>query len=239
MLESDIDSAVMTFESIHPKWSFVKTTSDNKVVEAAEKRPISNKAVAGFYYFKTGNLFVQSAMDMIRKDVKHEGRFYISQCLNEVILNEGKVLAYEIDKTKYFHVNDKHSLNLYENKLTEEAHKIKEDIIKNTRHYVDFFNNKDIESLRSLMDDKFSLIDPNTQLDGKDKALKYIEDLFHQSKSLSFKPINISASSTHQSFIEFELNIDGRLFIGIDSISWTKQHKMRSMNAYLYEKTNE
>ena len=46
------DAGVITFESVHPRWSYVRLNEKNQVNETAEKRPISKDAIAGFYYFK-------------------------------------------------------------------------------------------------------------------------------------------------------------------------------------------
>ena len=48
----EYDGGVITFESAHPRWSYVKVDRNSFVVEASEKKPISKKAVAGFYYFR-------------------------------------------------------------------------------------------------------------------------------------------------------------------------------------------
>lgn len=236
MLESDVDGGVITFESIHPKWSFVKINSDNFVTEAAEKRPISNKAIAGLYYFKTGDLFVRSAMAMIRKDVKIDNRFYISECLNEVILNNGKVKAYDIDGEKYFHINNKHALESYEARTLEYKQKIRSRLIAETEKYIKLFNKRDIVNIRELMDEKFTLSDPDINALEREEALLHIENLFLTSRDIKFLAKNISVTDDFSTFIEFELNIDGKKMVGIDCIHWSKSFRISSMNAYLYEK---
>ncbi len=47
---------MVTFESLHPRWSFVRRGGNGLVSEAAEKRVISRDAIAGFYYYRTGKL---------------------------------------------------------------------------------------------------------------------------------------------------------------------------------------
>jgi len=64
---SNFDGGVITFDSIHPRWSYVCVDERNFITEASEKRPLSRNAVAGFYYFKEGKDFVNSAMAMIKK----------------------------------------------------------------------------------------------------------------------------------------------------------------------------
>ena len=87
----DEDAGVITFDSIHPRWSYAKI-KEGQVVEVAEKRPFSKHAIAGFYYFKHGSDFVSAAQNAILKDSCLNGLFYISSSLNEIILS-GKRLV--------------------------------------------------------------------------------------------------------------------------------------------------
>ena len=64
---SDADGGIVTFISTHPKWSFVKVNDEGEVTLLAEKKPISNIATVGIYYFKKGKYFVEAAEQKIRK----------------------------------------------------------------------------------------------------------------------------------------------------------------------------
>ncbi|MBV9945683.1 MAG: NTP transferase domain-containing protein, partial [Myxococcales bacterium] len=64
----ELDGGIVVFPAVHPRWSYVRTDAEGHVVEAAEKRPISNQATAGIYYFARGADFVAGASSMIRKD---------------------------------------------------------------------------------------------------------------------------------------------------------------------------
>ncbi|NBW52229.1 MAG: nucleotidyltransferase, partial [Betaproteobacteria bacterium] len=93
----DSDAGVMTFESVHPRWSYVRLNENQQVVETAEKRPISKNAIAGLYYFRHGRDFVDSAMRMIQKDSSVNGSFYVSPTLNEMILMGRKITTIKVD----------------------------------------------------------------------------------------------------------------------------------------------
>lgn len=96
-----LDAAVIAFESIHPKWSYIRTDNENNIVEAAEKRPLSKKAIAGFYYFKHGSDFVEAAKNSIIKDASVGGSYYVAPTLNEMVLM-GKYMSFKkIDANKY------------------------------------------------------------------------------------------------------------------------------------------
>ena len=89
--ERGLDGGIVVFEDLHPRWSFVKCDADGLVIEAAEKRPISKLATAGFYYFRRGRDFVMAATEMIKKDAHVNGLFYICPAFNELILQQRRI----------------------------------------------------------------------------------------------------------------------------------------------------
>lgn len=94
------DAGIITFPSIHPRWSYARKQG-KEVIEVAEKRPLSKDAIAGFYYYKKGSDFIESAKKAIIKDNSLNGKFYISASINEMILMCRKISYYEIPKEKY------------------------------------------------------------------------------------------------------------------------------------------
>lgn len=98
---SDYDAGILSFENVHPRWAYVKCDSSNLVLEAFEKQPISKNAIAGFYYFKYGKFFINGAKNMIKKDVNYEGKYFVAPLLNELILENKKILNIKIDKNLY------------------------------------------------------------------------------------------------------------------------------------------
>ena len=89
---TNVDSIVFTFNAVHPKWSFVKMNSRGFVTEVAEKKPISNIATCGIYWYRKGSDFVKYAKSMIEKDIRVNGEFYIAPVYNELI-EDGKTLV--------------------------------------------------------------------------------------------------------------------------------------------------
>ena len=100
-VKNDADAGVFVFNSFHPRWSYVRTDEDGLVVEAAEKKPISNQATAGFYYYKKTFEYIKSAKRMILKGGDVNGLYYICPVFNEMILEQKKILTYSIDSKKY------------------------------------------------------------------------------------------------------------------------------------------
>lgn len=116
------DGGVITFKDIHPRWSYVRTDKEGNVVEAAEKRPISNNATTGFFYFKKTGDFVNSAFSMISKDANVEGKYYVCPVYNEMILQQKKIGIYEIKKEEYFNFNHTKGMELFEEYCSRRKH---------------------------------------------------------------------------------------------------------------------
>lgn len=114
----DLDAGTLVFDSVHPRWSFVRLGDDGLVVEAAEKRPISRNATAGFYYFRRGAEFVQAATAMIRKGAGVNGSFYVCPAFNELILRHARVGAYPIPRGSYVSLATPQNLEEYEQALS-------------------------------------------------------------------------------------------------------------------------
>jgi dTDP-glucose pyrophosphorylase len=98
------DGGIVTFRAVHPKWSYVKTNADGFVIEAAEKRPISNTATAGAYYFKKGADFVEAVTSMIVKDAHVDGAFYVCPCYNEMVLRQKVIGTHTIEAKQYLSI---------------------------------------------------------------------------------------------------------------------------------------
>lgn len=109
--EKKSDVGVITFPSIHPRWSYILTDQDN-IIQTAEKNPISHHAIAGYYYFSSAKDFFTFSFQTILNDAHVNGLFYISSVINEYILHNKRVHYHEIEAEKY------HSL--YAPKLVQE-----------------------------------------------------------------------------------------------------------------------
>ncbi len=110
----NLDAGTLVFDSVHPRWSFVRVGEDGLVTEAAEKRPISRQATAGFYYFKRGADFVTAAAEMIRKDAHVNGKFYVCPTFNELILNHARVGVSPIPREAYISLGTPQNVEEFE-----------------------------------------------------------------------------------------------------------------------------
>lgn len=95
-MASDLDAACLTFNSVHPRWSYVRLDEKNLVVETAEKKPISRHAIAGLYMYKHGSDFIECGMESIRHGTNIDGNYFISPVFNEYILANKKVGHFEV-----------------------------------------------------------------------------------------------------------------------------------------------
>ena len=100
MRKKEADGGIVTFISTHPKWSYVRINDENLVEEVAEKRPISNIATVGVYYFKHGKDFVKAAEQMMTKNIRTNNEFYVAPVFNEMITSGKKIHIYPIAEMK-------------------------------------------------------------------------------------------------------------------------------------------
>lgn len=93
---TDADGAILTFKNTHPKWSFARAEG-GVVVEVAEKKPISDMATCGVYWWKRGSDFVASVKEMIERDDRVNGEFYIAPTFNYAIEDGASIVPWEVD----------------------------------------------------------------------------------------------------------------------------------------------
>lgn len=110
------DGGIVTFNSVHPRWSYARVLDDT-VLETAEKNPISNYALAGFYYFKNSNDFINAAFNVIKYDDNYNGKYYTSSVFNQMILKNLSVKNILIEKNKYHSFYSSQKVKEFENYL--------------------------------------------------------------------------------------------------------------------------
>jgi HAD superfamily hydrolase (TIGR01509 family) len=93
-----IDGGLLTFKSVHPKWSYARLDEHGFVAEVAEKKPISDIASVGIYYWKLGSDYVKYAEQMIAKNIRTNNEFYVCPVFNEAIQDGKKIRVKNIEK---------------------------------------------------------------------------------------------------------------------------------------------
>ena len=88
LCNNEYDGCISVFEQNNPadvKWSYSKSDSKGIVTEVAEKKYISNWATTGIYGWAHGSDYVKYAEQMIAKNVRVNGEFYVCPVYNEAI----------------------------------------------------------------------------------------------------------------------------------------------------------
>lgn len=114
---SKFDAACITFDSVHPRWSYVKVDPNGFVVETAEKKPLSRFAIAGLYMYRSGKDFVKYGMNVIRHSANTDDVYYISSVFNEYILGDKKVRHFLVENNLFHTFYNPQKVKEYEASL--------------------------------------------------------------------------------------------------------------------------
>lgn len=90
----NVDGCVSTFEQPDPsdkKWSYCSLDQNGFVDRVAEKEVISTHANTGIYFWSKGSDFVKYANQMIQKNIRTNGEFYIAPVYNEAIADGKRI----------------------------------------------------------------------------------------------------------------------------------------------------
>ena len=90
----NVDGCVSTFEQTDAsdkKWSYCSLDQNGFVNRVAEKEVISKYANTGIYFWSKGSEFVKYANQMIEKDIRTNGEYYIAPVYNEAIADGKKI----------------------------------------------------------------------------------------------------------------------------------------------------
>ena len=114
-LSRDLDGSILVFKDPHmdAKWSFIKTNHQGLVTEVAEKKPISNLATVGIYFFKEGISFVEEAFNMILSKDTVNNEFYTCPVYNYMIKSGLKIGFYEIPYVNMYGIGTPQDLRNY------------------------------------------------------------------------------------------------------------------------------
>ena len=94
----NVDGGILTFKSKHPKWSYAKINKQEYVQKVAEKKPISNDATVGIYYWKKGSDYVKYSKKMIKKNIRTNNEFYVCPVYNEAIKDNKNIIIHQVKK---------------------------------------------------------------------------------------------------------------------------------------------
>lgn len=97
------DGMLLTFESKDPRYSFVKLDANGQAIETAEKIAISNHAILGGYFFRSGELFIKLADTFVNVPLP-EGlkEYFMSHLFNILLEHKGSIEIADIDVMHIF-----------------------------------------------------------------------------------------------------------------------------------------
>lgn len=101
-ISKKLDGSILTFmdKERNPKWSFAKVDSEHMVKEVQEKKPISDYATVGIYFFSNGKDFIESAEQMIEANNRVNNEFYVCPTYNYLIRKGKKVSIFNIKNSQ-------------------------------------------------------------------------------------------------------------------------------------------
>lgn len=93
------DGAIFVKEVADPRRFGVAVLRDGHVVKLVEKprTPVSNLAVVGVYYLRNSALFVECLAELIDRDIKTAGEYYLADALQLMIDKGASLSAFPID----------------------------------------------------------------------------------------------------------------------------------------------
>lgn len=112
--DRQLDGGVLTFNSIHPRYSYVRTGQDGLVTQAAEKRPISNTAAATFFWYRRGADFIAAGKDVIRKHDHVNGFYYVAPTINQLLLRQRRIGIETVESSRYYPLKTTRQLDNFE-----------------------------------------------------------------------------------------------------------------------------
>lgn len=86
-IKEEFDGFIPVIVAEGNRWSFVKVNEDGKVIDIAEKVPISNLATIGFYYFKKWKIYKEIYSKNKQSILNNNKEVYIAPMYKKMINN--------------------------------------------------------------------------------------------------------------------------------------------------------
>lgn len=223
---NNADAGVITFDSVHPKWSYALLDNNNNVYQTAEKNPISSHALTGLFYFKNSFDFMTSARNVILKQNTINGNYFVSSAINEHILSGKSVIAKKIQASNYYNFYDNHSINVFENFITTHD----SELAALSKNYISLINDKNYAAISILFNEDTEMQHLKKTLTGRVRITKYLEE---KTKHAKIEITNLIADKD-MSVIEFSWKLENRTFQGAHILTW-ENGKVSRLNTYTNE----
>lgn len=97
-VDKNLDGLILTFKANNSGYSYALTEENGKVIKTAEKDVISENAAVGIYHFRHGCDFVKYAEEMINRNLRTRGEFFISPLFNLLIEDGANIGISSVEK---------------------------------------------------------------------------------------------------------------------------------------------
>jgi NDP-sugar pyrophosphorylase family protein len=115
--KKNMDGCILTHSGMHPhtlnstKMAFLKIDNEDMLLEIKEKEcytgdPMSEHASTGAYYFKKGSYLKRAFKESIRRDLNHNGEYYVTLSYNVLVEDNMKIGYYDTDFVMVFGTPD-------------------------------------------------------------------------------------------------------------------------------------
>ncbi len=120
-LSKNLDGSILTFIDKYrdPKWSFAKINDHNLITEVKEKKPISDYATVGIYFYTRGVDYVNAAIDMIIENDRVNNELYTCPTYNYAIKNGCKMNIYNINFEDMHGIGTPEDLDIFLGKMAD------------------------------------------------------------------------------------------------------------------------
>lgn len=108
-------SYIITYKQNSNKFSYVKTNSEDLIVEVREKKIISDDATVGIYHWTTTKDFFDDASSMIESGLKENNEYYIAPIYNWSIRRGLNIKKFELSPGEFWPVGTIEDLNYFLN----------------------------------------------------------------------------------------------------------------------------
>jgi len=110
IVDKSIDAVIWTFTKqfnliINSKaWGWVDVDGEENVVKRVSVKvpisdvPFNDQAIIGNFWFKTGQLFIDMAEELIRRNIRVNNEFYVDSIPNVMLEHGKKVVTFVVDK---------------------------------------------------------------------------------------------------------------------------------------------
>ena len=186
--KSNLDFGCVTFNSTHPKWSYIDFDDDDFIARSAEKNPISTNALAGIYYFKDISIFKECAMKAIEQGPRSKEIFYVSEAINQFVLQGKKGKAFSIRPDQYVKFYDEAMIS----KFSSSNQKIKNSV----RKLIDFLNSKDAKNINQYVNENVTFFANEKKISlNRNKFISTFLSYFPLDSIFTIKEIAVNSSS--------------------------------------------